>query len=65
MLDSILSNPMVKNLAFGQIKKVFSEGNVEFIVLRLDDKGELVVDLYDRGEAVVHVIEKEVTNANA
>lgn len=53
LLDGILGNKVVKDLAFGQIKKIFKEGNVDFIVLRLDHNGEIVVELYEPGDAVV------------
>ncbi len=53
LVDTIAKNGFLKNVLFGQLKNVFKEGNVAFIVVRLDPEGEIVVDLYEHGEATI------------
>lgn len=55
VIDTIANNPLMKTVLFGQLKKVFKDGNVEFIVVRLDGAGEIMVDLYEKGEAEITV----------
>lgn len=51
MLDGILSNPTIQKLAFGQLKGLFSEKNLDFILVKLDDQGEIELEMHKVGES--------------
>lgn len=53
LLDGLLNNPLVSKMLFGQLKGLFQEKNLEFIVLRQDDAGEVEVELHVKGESRV------------
>jgi len=36
----IFNNPLVKSIALKQLKKLMKEGNLQSIVIKLDDSGE-------------------------
>lgn len=61
LLESILGNSTVANLAFGQLKNLFAEKNLEFIAVKLDENGEVELELYKKGEATVVPIPEGLT----
>lgn len=53
ILEGILGNSVVQKLAFGQLKGLFVEKNLDFILVRLDQDGEIELAMYEKGEAAV------------
>lgn len=53
LLDTFLNNDTVRKMAFGQLKGLFQEKNLEFIVMSLDADGEVMLDMYAVGESVI------------
>lgn len=61
MLDSFLGNETVQRLAFGQLKGLFAEKNLDFILVKLDAQGEIELEMYRRGEGIVVPIPEGLT----
>lgn len=59
LLDTFLNNDTVRKMAFGQLKGLFQEKDLEFIIVALDGDGEVVLDMYAKGEAVITPLNRE------
>jgi len=57
MLEKMLNNPIVKNAVLGSLRKTFDEEKLSILVVSLDDKGELKVDMYKEEMKVITVKE--------
>lgn len=53
ILDSILGNPVIGKALFGQLKGLFTERGLEFILVKLDANGEVELELHKKGESRV------------
>lgn len=45
LLEGIFSNKLMRDFAFKQVRELFKEKELDSIVLRLDDKGEITAQL--------------------
>lgn len=62
-LDNLLSNPVIGKALFGQLKGIFTEKDLDFIMVRLDEQGEVELLMYKSGEAVVCPVPDGMTQA--
>jgi hypothetical protein len=53
MFGNLLENPAIKKAAFGQLKALIKGKNLEFLVIALDESGEIDAQLYRKGEAKI------------
>lgn len=57
LLSGIFENPAIKKAAFGQLKSLIVSEGLSMIIVRIDPAdGELMIDMYKPGEAVISVI---------
>lgn len=57
LLDSVMGNKTLTNLALGKLKTVMIESNYQYIVLSLDpEDGGILLDMYKPGEAEIKEI---------
>jgi hypothetical protein len=56
LLSGIFDNPAIKKAAFGQLKSLIVSEGLAMIIVRIDPAdGELIIDMYKPGEAVITV----------
>jgi cell division protein FtsB len=62
LLDSLFQNDTMKNLAFGTVKKMLVENNYKFLVIKMDNGGELMMDTYSADQEPVIMSQKQIAD---
>lgn len=60
LLSSLFQSDAMKNAAFGMVKKTMKEGNIKYMLIKLDDKDEIAMDTFSHDAKPVIVSQDQL-----
>ena len=60
MIESLFSNPVLSNAIFSKLKKLAKENGIKFVTLQINEKGDIIPEIYK--EEMRCITEQEFEN---